>query len=167
MKDSRINKFETIKSHFEFSSDVDTVRACIDKTFESLSHDPLVIRPELQEILELLTSNQYLKSKHLVFSINDIVNEAIHQWIQSRRSELNLFSISFRSELPSDENAVAMVFVEQQINFPNGLSVTDIKSFLNDFEDALILRILRKFQSNQLIHSNKIKNTELFFALYP
>ena len=115
----------------------------------------------------MLVSNSYLKSKYLVFTINDIINEALHQWIQSRRNELNLFSVSFRSELPPDEKAIALVFVEQQINFENGLSVSNIKNFLNDFDEKKILSILKKFQSYQLIRSHKVNNQELFYAIYP
>lgn len=167
MKNNRIEKFEKIKSFYEHNSDVDAIRRCIDNTFESLNSDPISIRPELKGILESLSSNSFLKSKYLVFSINDIINEALHQWIQSRRSEINLFSISFRNELPPDEQKVAMVFVEHQVNFINGLSLTDIKKYLTDFDDVKILRILKKFQLYQLIQSSKVENEEFFFANYP
>lgn len=167
LKDNRIEKFERIKAFYEHNSDVDAIRTCIDKTYDFLNQEPITIRPELKNILDLLISNPYLKSKYLVFTINDIINEALHQWVQSRRNELNLFSITFRSDLPPDEKAIALVFVEHQINFDNGLSFSDIKNILNDMDEKKILAILKKFQFYQLIRSHKINNQELYFAIYP
>ena len=160
LKENRIEKFERIKAYYEHTSDVDAIRTCIDKTFEFLNQEPLNIRPELKQILEIMINNTYLKSKYLVFSFNDIINESLHQWIQSRRSELIIFTLAFRNELPSDEKVVAMVFIEHQINFENGMTITDIKNIITNMDETTLLKILKKFHSAQLIQINKRNNIE-------
>ena len=140
MKEKRIEKFERIKAYYEHTSDVDAIRTCIDKTFEILNQEPLNIRPELKQILEIMMNNTYLKSKYIVFSLNDKINESLHQWIQSRRSELNIFSLAFRNELPSDEKVVAMVFIEHQINFENGITITDIKKLITNMDETTLFK---------------------------
>ncbi|MFX0053012.1 MAG: hypothetical protein ACFFAJ_12895 [Candidatus Hodarchaeota archaeon] len=167
LKPSRIEKFEFIKTHLDMNSDVDVIRSCIDQVYEFLTKGEIKFRPELQQVIENMLENEYLKNRHLVFSINDVINEALHQWIRAKMSEINLHAFPFRKELSEEEQQIALVFVEQQINFDRGMSVKDIMHFLKDPNETRVWRILKKFLNQGLIQVTTIESIEYFYATPP
>ena len=167
LKPSRIEKFEFIKTKNDLNSDVDVIRSCIDQTYEDLTKGDIKIRPEVKQIIENMLNNEYLKNKHLVFNVNDIINEALHQWIRTKMSEINLHSFPFRKELSEEEEQVALVFVEHQINFDRGMSIKDVMQFLQDKNETRVRRILKKFLKQGLILATTINNTEYFYTRPP
>lgn len=60
-----------------------------------------------------------------------------------------------------------MVFIEQQINYDQGLTISNIKNFLKEFDEIKLLNIIKKFQAAQLIQCNKTENIEYYYAIYP
>lgn len=160
---NRVEKFNEIKQFHEINSAIDVVRFCIDEVYLYLKDERIFIREEIKNVLDNLLSNDYLKAKNLVFTQNDIINLALHQWIQSRKTEINLHSFSFRRELPKEEQQIANVFIEQQINYDKGLTLQDVIT-LSDLEKKLIERILDKFERNGLLISNIESEKKYFYA---
>ncbi|MFX0182277.1 MAG: hypothetical protein ACFE95_04260 [Candidatus Hodarchaeota archaeon] len=163
----RFKKFLTLKEVFEKNSDVDVVRTCIDEMYNSLEQEKLSLRPILKQQVNLLLQNDYLSSRHLVLNLNDVVNEAVHQWIQTKKAEINLHHFPFRKELSEDEQQVALVFVENQFKYDRGFLFKDLKSYLTELDDHIIQRILRKFTDNKLIVINNIDGVDYYYAPLP
>ncbi|MHA2105776.1 MAG: hypothetical protein ACW981_20305 [Candidatus Hodarchaeales archaeon] len=164
LKNERIEKFQAIKKNYNLSQDVDVLRTCLDIVYNSIDSEVLKLRPELSNIVNAFLNNTYLKKKHFVFNSNDVINEAVHYWIQSRRSELNLHSFAFRKELSEDEQLVALVFVEHQIDFDTGMSLEDIKKLLPDLDQLKINQIINQFLNNSLILASNINNVSYYYA---
>ncbi|MHA2226824.1 MAG: hypothetical protein ACXAC8_16545 [Candidatus Hodarchaeales archaeon] len=163
----RFERFSTLKTSFEKNSDVDVVRKCIDDMYKSLTEEKISLRPILQQQVNLLLQNDYLRSRHLVLNLSDVVNEAVHQWIQSKKVEINLHHFPFRKELTDDEQQVALVFVEKQYNYDRGLSLKDLKDNLNQMEEVKIRRILKKFVDNGLVLKSHLNEVDYYFATVP
>ena len=78
LKSARIDKFNSIKNKLELNSDVDVMRTCLDIAYNQLIINNLTLKPELLEIAEKITQSLYLKKKYLIFSVNDILNDALN-----------------------------------------------------------------------------------------
>lgn len=163
----RFGKFQLIKKEKEINSDVDVVRHCIDEVHQKLQQEEINLRPVLKQQIDLLLSNDYLKAKHLVLNINDVVNEAVYQWIQNKKNEINLHHFPFRQELKPDEQKVAMAFVEHQLDFEKGMTIADIQSYLPELPETRIQRIVKKFVDNDLLLSNKLNGLIYYYAPVP
>ena len=164
LKKNRIEKFNTIKMKLEINSDVDVMRACLDIAHKQLIEDKLSIKSELLSIAENISGSTFLQKKYLVFSVSDIINDALQKWIQNHYSEYSLFSFSLRKELSEKENRVALVFIENQSDYDRGMSLDAISNLLPDLGSADILRIIKFFLDKDLLQSTVIKGETYYFA---
>ncbi|MFX0091881.1 MAG: hypothetical protein ACFFBD_08980, partial [Candidatus Hodarchaeota archaeon] len=135
--------------------------------YEHYKSERIVLKPILEQQIKTLLGNSYLTKRHLVLSLNDVINEAAHKWIKNRLNEINLHSFPFRQELTEDEQRVAMVFVENQFNYDWGMSVEDLQKFLEDMEKTRLLRILTKFTNNGLLLVNNFDKVDYYHAPLP
>ena len=163
----RFEKFRTLKGEFKQNSDVDVVRHCIDKMYNQLTETSIFLRPVLEQQAKLLLQNEYLTSKHLVLDLNDIINEAVYQWIQKNKSEINLHHFPFRQHLNEEEQKVALVFVEKQFNYDKGLTLEDVMDNLKGLDESKVQRILRKFVESGLVTRNKLGSINYYYAPVP
>ncbi|MBD3191116.1 MAG: hypothetical protein GF308_10750 [Candidatus Heimdallarchaeota archaeon] len=163
----RFRKFQRIKEQQEINSDVDVMRYCIDEIYQQLQQEKIDLRPILKQQIELMLSNDYLKAKHLVLNINDVINEAVYQWIQNKKNEINLHHFPFRQELKPEEQKIAMVFIEHQLDYEKGMTMEDIKSYLPELPETRLQRIIKKFVDNELLLSNKLNGLIYYYAPVP
>lgn len=95
---NRIKKFNVLKKEFEQNSDVDVLRICIDKVYESSGSNNVLLKQILSDQIDLILKNDYFRGKYLlVESENDIINDAVNLWLQSKKHELNLHNVPFRN----------------------------------------------------------------------
>ncbi len=167
LSSERYKKFKKLKKHFQQSSDVDVFRFCIDKIYSQLEEPEITLRSILYNQTDLFLRNEYLKRKHLVLDLNDIVNDALHRWIQDRRSELNLHHLPFRNELSEAEQKVAIAFIEHQSKYERGLAIEDLLSLVSDLDKSRMQSIIRKFLTNDLILKNSFDGIDYFYAVVP
>ena len=69
--------------------------------------------------------------------------------------------------ISEEEEQVALVFVEHQINFDSGMSIKDVMQFLQDKNETRVRRILKKFLKQGLILATTINNIEYFYTRPP
>ena len=163
----RYEKFLKLKKEFKQNSDVDVIRFCIDKMYSLLDESNIKLRPILEKQAQLLLKNDFLTRKHLVLDLNDVVNEAVYQWIQKNRTEINLHHFPFRQKLSEDEQKIALVLVEKQYNFERGMTLEDILDNIKGIDEAKVQRILRKFTDSGLLIINKLNGINYYYAPVP
>ncbi|MFW9996480.1 MAG: hypothetical protein ACFFD4_30835 [Candidatus Odinarchaeota archaeon] len=165
----RAEKFRVVKSLLGLKSDVEALRKCIDEMHESLQGEKIKLRPVLEQQVNLLLNNSFLKRRHLVLTQNDVVNEAVHQWIQNKMSEINLHHFPFRKELSVDEQKVALVFVEKQYSTSTGSGITfeQLMGYLEGMEEPKVHAVLGNFLSNGLVLKNRLDGIDYYHAPVP
>jgi len=160
-------RFQKLKKTFNQKSDVGVLRMCIDDKYDTLDKETIEIRPVLKKQAEFLLKNNYLTNRYLILSLNDIVNDAIHMWIRTKKSEINLHNVPFRQHLVADEQKVALFFVENQYDYENGITLDDLKNNLRDISEARIKSILQNFVDNKLVTMAQMNDTETYYAPVP
>lgn len=164
LKKNRIDKFNMIKNKLELNSDVDVMRTCLDIAHKQIIEDKLSIKPELLNIAENISNISILQKKFLVFSVSDILNDALSKWIQNHYSEYSLFSFSLRSELSEKENLVAITLIEKQRTYENGITLNKLSEYINDLKLSEISKIIKSFLDLELIQSTVIRGETYYYA---
>lgn len=167
LSSSRFEKFKSLKKALEQNSDVDVVRICIDEVYKSLNEEKINLREILEKQVNLLLDNDYLKERYFVLTLNDVVNEAVHQWLQNKKGEINLHHFPFRQHLSEIEQQIALTIVEKQFNYDRGLSFEDLKKHVEGVEDSKIRGILKKFIDNGLILTSQVQGVNYYYAPVP
>ena len=167
LRPKRYSKFVQLKESIDANSDVDVIRYCIDETFKNKDKEKIDIRPILLHRAELLLNNDFFKNKYLVSDFNQILNEALHQWIQKKNQEINLHSIPFREELSPEEHKVALTFVEHQIDFDRGITFEDLLDLMPDIKEQKLRQILKKFLMNELLFKTSFQGIDYYYAPLP
>lgn len=160
-------RFQKLKKTFKKKSDVGVLRMCIVDKYDTLDKETIEIRPVLKKQAEFMLKNNYLTNRYLILSLNDIVNDAIHMWLRTKKSEINLHNVPFRQHLAVDQQKVALFFVENQYDYEDGLTFDDLKSNLGGISEARIKSILQNFVDNKLITISQINDTETYYAPVP
>lgn len=164
LKKKRIDKFNMIKHKLEINSDVDVMRTCLDIAYKQIIVDKLSIKPELLNIAETISKIDFLQKKFLVFSVSDILNDALSKWIQNHYSDYSLFSFSLRKELTENERQVALALIKGQKEYDSGMTLNKISEDLQDLEPKEILKIIKSFLEKELIQSTDLKGETYYYA---
>lgn len=164
LKGSRIDKFLSIKNKLEIISDVDVMRACLDVAHRQIIDNQISLRPDILAIAENIVKSPYIKKRNLIFSVNDILNDSLYNWIQNHYSEYSLHSFSFRKDLSEDEQEIALVFVEHQNSYPRGMTLDDILHFLPSTDTITAEKVIKKFVEYELLEVTKIRDQTYFYA---
>lgn len=164
---NRVNKFNILKKKFEQNSDVDVVRLCIDKTYDSLDKKDVILKDIISEQTSFILSNDYFRNKYLFESENDIINDAVNKWLQTIKQEFNLHHIPFRNQLSEHEKQIALVFIEYQLKFEKGMTFDNIYQHSKNLDEMHVRQILSRFLKNNLIIKDTIDGIDYYYAPIP
>ncbi len=164
LKKNRIERFNLIKSKLEINSDVDVMRTCLDIAYKQIIENKLSIKSDLLTKAENIANRPFLQNKYLVYSVSDILNDALRKWIENHYSEYSLFSFSLRKELTELEQLVALAFIENQSNYDRGMTVDTISNLLPNENLLEIQKIIRSFLDQDLLQSTVIRGETYYYA---
>lgn len=160
---NRIEKFDFLKKRLEQNSDVDLIRYCLDKVYDTVDSEPLALREVFTKQIDFILQNEFFKNRHLINSVNDIINDAVFQWIQSRKQELSLYNLELRNELQEQEKTVVLALIENQSNYTKGMTIEDIIEHTEEITKLHLNTILKKFEDNKLVNHDIIQGTDYYY----
>ncbi|MFW9997384.1 MAG: hypothetical protein ACFFD4_35400 [Candidatus Odinarchaeota archaeon] len=160
--------FSEIKRKLGYPKIVDVFRWAIDSLYSELVEgDVIQLDETLEKRLYSFLSYEYLKKKHLVSNINEIIELAVREYFKNLASIDSLHNRDFIEKavcqkiFNQDDKIVAITLISKQFETTKGLSVSEIAS-ITSLDDKKIKRSLEKFSRYGHVSKINYNGTEFY-----
>lgn len=158
-----LSQFQQIKQTRNLELNTETIRYCITETY---SQGHFTLENDLVDQIRQVLSSKYVKNKYFVYSMNDLIRNAVEDYIKKIYSEReSIQSFAVRKELNPEETEIALAAIQvQHSSTIDMFTVEDILNHVNRKDKQNVTFILENFVERMILDKMNYETKTYYHA---